>query len=377
MNVIPLLASLILAASAQDKGAAKETGPRAVHERYLQKEYGDKAADKRRELMAKAKTLAEKDPHYADLPDAVKERVLDVTTERLIGLDQHNHAKGVGTKDKLDGLTIKFRSSEEELAAFYAKKPYLRPLKEDKIGLIEVVVDEDEDRDPPTVRVVEKPGDPKFILKTRDFTNLFEDNKTESCTKDALELSGLLADLAESLKDGGKITAIRIEGSASTLRNTGEAKEKSFERLATERAAAARDLVLKVLSENGISFPTEKVFVTGKGDNGDGTSGPRDPYGTGGRGDGGAPYSNLSDYAKHKYVRISIAGERDGAPPEKETVETPGAVRCSVVTVRFETESRRRWRLKQLFTWTRYLERRGGGRSPSRKNWGSTKCPKL
>lgn len=87
---------------------------------------------------------------------------------------------------------------------------------------------------------------------------------------------------------------LTILGSASALRNTGEAEKMTHEQLSTARATNLKNELIA-------QFPAlEKTTITinGKGFNGDGTSGPSDVYGTGSKGNFQEPPQEVIDAAK-------------------------------------------------------------------------------
>ena len=74
----------------------------------------------------------------------------------------------------------------------------------------------------------------------------------------------------------GEITKIHIEASASTIRNTGKAKNKTHEQLSKARADAAAAFIKEQL---GARAPAPANVTEGwLADNGNGTSGPSSPY---------------------------------------------------------------------------------------------------
>jgi hypothetical protein len=171
----------------------------------------------------------------------------------------------------------------------------------------------------------------------------------------------MVDDAVEKAGKDGKIQHIAIDASASKYRNTGKAEKYSFKELSQKRAEAARDYVIKKLAEKGKVVSPADVAIDVEGDNGDGTSGPEP---------GKEPKES---YDKYKYVHVEmyVAKVTEEQKPPTVIKGTPADEHAEVVTFGVDTDSRCKF-LRCITLPSFKIARR-----VSKKNWGSTKCPKF
>lgn len=138
---------------------------------------------------------------------------------------------------------------------------------------------------------IEKVVQPTYEWKSRmvplpPFGELFEDNES-SYLKDSdedKEMKASIQKVVDLIKtQGGRITSIEIESSASTLRNTGAYEGKTHLKLSTDRAKNAAIEIEAFLKNAGVPLPLKTdgsvdIELSPEGENGNGTSGPSSPY---------------------------------------------------------------------------------------------------
>ncbi len=114
---------------------------------------------------------------------------------------------------------------------------------------------------------------------------------------------------------------IEINSSASTLRNTGEAENLTHLQLSQKRAETLKSAILNAYGElfQGVEF-----VINPKGENGDGTSGPKDVFGTGSQAGPAVPQEILKAkeagdsqtitnfYNQYQYTDIKFIGRKEG-----------------------------------------------------------------
>ena len=265
----------------------------------------------------KARALAEKDKDFTRLDEDEQQLVIAAVAKKLMIARAYNRKLGK-KKMKVNKVDIKFVLSDSDLETLYAKNPSLKK---------KMIVHQKETTTPGEDEIVTAP--PSF--ETREFEgepfhSLFKDNEwtlqEDSC--EAGQLRSLVDDAVSDIGPKGTITGIMIQSSASTLRNTGAAKDLSWLELSQRRADEAQKFVVKLLGQKGVKLEPDAVILDYEGENGDGTSGPRGPYANDGAGNGQAPYANVADYGKHKFVNVVIYASVPVEKPGEKTV-VPGA----------------------------------------------------
>jgi hypothetical protein len=190
------------------------------------------------------------------------------------------------------------------------------------------------------VEFIEVHGDP--------FHGLFADNAWEVLegSPDAADLRAQADDALAKAGPGGRIVGLSLHSSASTLRNTGAAAAMSHKQLSEARANAALKYILNYLKDKKypdgtpVMLDQSQVTVDAAGENGDGTSGPADPYGSGAEGNGQPPHKDVADYDQYKFVDVEFLVEkRLSKPAEPEVVQKPGEASSRVVALDIDTKT--------------------------------------
>jgi len=288
----------------------------------------------------KAQELASQDPDFASLSEEDKQAVLKYISSQIRG--RENRVKDVDVVS-LSGATVGEleQRRRKEIAARYR----------------EVVKDQDQaPRSTP-----EKTELVPTTVDMQPFGKLFADNDWEllegSPEADALrkQIDDVMAKLAGAK---GGVASIKIESSASTLRNTGKASKMTHLELSEKRARSAAEFVRGYLaSKHKVSLDDDQVFLDFKGANGNGTSGPSSPYPCP-KGDKycaegscaapeGLSKDDIADfYDQFKYVRVSmdVVNEPVVKTPGS---DTPGEAHMVLVSVQVEpTKPRHRFRIR-------------------------------
>lgn len=208
------------------------------------------------------------------------------------------------------------------------------------------------------------------------------------------------------------LSYLSVLTSASRLRNSGEAKNKTWLQLSKERSDSAKAYVLQRLDEIGVlRDKNDQVMITTEykidynGQNGDGSSGPNpekpyqfntDGLGTwfcgdntekgkkckGSRNSMGTP-ETIENLEKNKYLVVNLAvvfkGQKE-QPKEATPSEEPKTdeVSKSSYKVKFiapgKTRHFRLWLPQITIEFGRRRKRAKGGFYNNPKNWGGTKC---
>ncbi len=310
----------------------------------------------------KAEKLASKDKDYASLTDDEKTFLIKAIATKMAKIDAENRHSGK-YKEKVDGVDIRVILANSDLDEVKKKHPELA-LKE-KRG---EVIREKQWGDPgtPDKKIEQAPSFTVDTIPSPDFHSLFSDNDwvvdENSC--DAGYLSSIVDQAAESAGKDGKIEHISIESSASRYKNTGKAADKSFKQLSQLRAEGARDFIIKKLAEKGKIVSVEDVDIDADGANKDGTSGP-DP-------DPKHP-EKKADYDQYKFVHVSMYVSKldEKQNPPVVVPGKPADEHAEVVTFGLDTEERCKFLRCITLPSIRI------NRHVSRRNWGSTKCPRF
>lgn len=150
---------------------------------------------------------------------------------------------------------------------------------------------------------------------------LFEDNKWDLLedSPEAVEMKKKIdEELAKLTGPNDYVSGLHVVSSASTLRSTAVEDGRPIDnlRLSQLRAEAAKAFIRGHLKSKGFELPDGLVTVDFAGSNGNGTSGPNDPYGNGSPGKG-EPYRlpngqpDLASYAQHRYVLATLTFYRE------------------------------------------------------------------
>lgn len=237
---------------------------------------------------------------------------------------------------------------------------------------------------------------------TQDFSNMLQ---TEILTP--------LKAIADSMKYNSVsqtepkffLKAIEVHTSCSRYRNTEEAANMTFDALSKARNTAAKDFIIKKLSELGILVDKDTVITQDwKGSNQDGSSGPNPPAGIAitkdgranspekevNRGKYGEPLTDKKGYDKFKYC---IAGLEiiantnwselpDAKPEDKNEDDEFEVIKIDIPTkdygIGFFSRPKGiqiKFRIPKIQIYGK-LWRKHSGKYKKGKNWGATKCPK-
>lgn len=318
----------------------------------------------------KAKDLAKEDRDFAKLDEDDQQVVIQAIAEKLQAVRDRNRKLG-RYKQKVTGADIFIKVADTDLDALKAKYPNLAKKAVIEREWTKPAPPPTETRAPAQFEINEIEGQP--------FHDLFKDNEwalqPESC--ESAQLKAQLDEAVSAAGKDGRITGISIESSASTLRNTGPAASLSWKELSQKRAEAARDFALAYLkSEHHVALAEGMVTIDSEGENGDGTSGPADPYKKGAPGNGKEPYAELEKYNEHKFVNVAVSVYQKVEKPGAVTLtQEPGKKASELVVVDLDTKEHARWwrfRLPKL----EFQSRR---REPRPKNRGKYRgqCPKF
>lgn len=298
----------------------------------------------------KAGRMLKKDDDFGALTDQEKDLAIKLLARKIYEVRK---AKGWRWVDEAD---VRIKLDKTDLQTLYAKNKRLQADR--KRGM---VVSEKERRAQPEPIELILPGESGFEeSQPAPLHNLFGDNQWEikADGPDARALTAQIDGEVAGLGPKDRLAGVTVRSSASTLRCTAQENGKAItnRRLSELRALAARDFVLGYLrSRHGIELDPGGVAVNFEGENGNGTSGPADPWGTGDQGNGKAPYADVADYAKHRFVEVTYTIFRDKSTPDM-IVRKEQAPVCSarVVALDIDTEE---------FTWGDG----GGGRDRGRR----------
>lgn len=246
-------------------------------------------------------------------------------------------------------------------------------------------------------------------------SNLFADNAwvvtPEFESRLNTEVLEPLRQIAESMKYNADMSApkfflkaLEIHTSCSRYRNTGAAAAMTFKQLSQARNNAAKDYIIKKLTELGVLIDGDtSITQDWVGGNGDGSTGPNPPKGIAITKDGrestiapetareayGQPLTDKTGYDKFKYC---IAGmeiiantewsEKPVSDPSGDKDDEWDVIKIDIPTknygIGFFSKPRGidiRFRLPKIQIYGK-LWRAHSGKYKKGKNWGATKCPK-
>lgn len=180
----------------------------------------------------------------------------------------------------------------------------------------------------PGVQTVEEPGYSLQQSQDIDSSDFFVDNEAVLTTNFVNFVNENIVTAVEGAKEAlkplggtntGSLINMDIKSSCSRLPNgpskTFGGKTPSFEELALKRAEVARDYILKVLNQNGITTDNANITIDAKGENGDGTSGPA----------WNNKNTDRPKYDQYKYVKVNLDFVINTSVEAKaSTVPTPG-----------------------------------------------------
>lgn len=169
-------------------------------------------------------------------------------------------------------------------------------------------------------------------VKREDVTKVFGANifdmNSDAVNTSSEEFTQMVNFIKTEYLDKGFIPLrILIDGSASALRNTGRAQNLTHKELSEARANNLGAALLSALP----SLRGVEIITSGKGMNGDGTSGPSDVYGTGVKGNGEKPPVDvikaaqagnrkpvLDFYRQFQFAKLTFQGFKETDEPIKE-----------------------------------------------------------
>lgn len=178
-----------------------------------------------------------------------------------------------------------------------------------------------------------------YTKEREDITKVFGANIFDMNSDTVNTSSKEFSDMVNFIKTqyiGKGYTPVRIliDGSASSLRNTGRAENLTHKELSERRARNLGAALLSALP----SLKGVEIVTSGKGMNGDGTSGPSDVYGTSkSKGNGGKPPVDvikaaqagnrkpvLDFYRQYQFARLTFQGYKEiekETTPKKEVIQ--------------------------------------------------------
>ncbi|MBI5210277.1 MAG: hypothetical protein HY927_09935 [Elusimicrobia bacterium] len=298
--------------------------------------------------LRKAERIAEKDKDFTELSDQEQKIVLAAIAKKVREVRQYNWKHVFTSRKKVSKADVSVYLADTDLDALKAK--YQKALKGQKIvSASENAAPAPPDtvtREPEKVEYMEVHGDP--------FHGLFEDNQWELLkdSDDAKDLVEQIEDALAQAGEGGRIVGLTIRSSASTLTNTGKAADKSWLQLSDARAKAALVFILESLKSKEVVLDVDQVTIDPKGENGDGTSGPKAPVVNGvqigGNGSGEPAYKDRADYDQHKYVDVVFLVEKKLVTPGRtDVVKKDGEESSRLVALDIDTKTKTWLRFKK------------------------------
>ncbi len=213
-------------------------------------DYGEK--DKK-----KAEELASADKDFKSLPEDEKEAVIIFIAREIHG----RRRKAIGA------AITNMKGADVETLKKKANKSHIVVAEQDKEAV----------NVPPGPSVIEVKS-----IDTPSFGRLFKDNEwtVDEGSAEAAQLKQTVDNIVDTLKKtNGRLVAMHVESSASTLRNTGKAAKMTHLELSKARAEAAARFALDYLKSKGyVLDEEEQVTLDFEGSNKNGTSGPSSPY---------------------------------------------------------------------------------------------------
>ena len=328
MRPLLLIAALAVCVDAQDfelkEGDAPPTVP-APQSKTNVYQPSDMKDVKGRDLR-KARRLANDDDDWKELDERQREAAIMMIAREIASVRRQKGWRWV--KDADVTIYLKQKSLDEA----YKESGYLRGLKSKG----SIVSDTDTKKFLHPVKQIikghaateEEPGAP--------LNSLFADNQWEIVAggEDEKELKRQIDQVIAGLGPGDKLMGFSILSSASTLRCTATENGRPITnlRLSELRALAARKFVVDYLqSKHGVTVDPKSITVHFEGENGNGTSGPADPWGTGDKGNGQPPYANVAEYADHRYVQVHYMIYRDKSTPDRVVYKEQAPVCSSMI----------------------------------------------
>jgi hypothetical protein len=287
-------------------------------------------------MERKAEKILQKDADAAKLTDAEEAIAVAAIATKLRAARAYNWKHLFSARRKVTRADASIYVTDSDLDALYAR--YAKSIRKKD------VISESETRQPaPPPEVIARPPSVEFIeVHGEPFHGLFADNAWAVLedSQDAADLRAQADDALAQAGPGGRIAGLSIRASASTLRNTGAAAAMSHKQLSEARAAAALKYVLGYLKAKGAVLDQSQVTIDTDGENGDGTSGPADPYGSGAKGNGGPAHKDAAEYDRYKFVDVEFLVERAvEKPAEPQVVEKEGQAQSRVVTLDIDVKT--------------------------------------
>jgi hypothetical protein len=294
-------------------------------------------------LQRQAEKLLQKDADAAKLTDAEDALVVAAIAQKLRASRAYNWTH-LFSKKRVTKADVVVYVADSDLDALYAR--YAKSMKGKK-----VISESETQGEAPPPEIIARPPSVEFIeVHGEPFHGLFADNAWEVLegSQDAADLRAQADDALAQAGPSGRIVGLSIRSSASTLRNTGAAAAMSHKQLSEARAAAALKYVLGYLKAQGAVLDQSQVTIDAAGENGDGTSGPADPYGKGAKGNGGAAHKDAAEYDRYKFVDVEFLVEKRLArPAEPEVVQKPGEASSRVVALKIDVQAKKWQKFKR------------------------------